>query len=100
MSSVSIGKENQDELEVIGEGVDSVCLANSLRKKFRFAYILSVAEVKPPEPEPEPEPKPDPCPQPCEVDCPPPPCIYPPLFQRPYYDCQFYDTGPPNCSIM
>ncbi|XP_057765391.1 heavy metal-associated isoprenylated plant protein 47-like [Salvia miltiorrhiza] len=82
--SVSIGKEN-DVLEVIGEGVDSVCLAKSLRKKFCFADIVSVAEVKPPAP---------PSPEKCLLQ----PCFYPPT---PLYEWQYYDRGPTNnCSIM
>ncbi|KAI3456762.1 hypothetical protein Pfo_013425 [Paulownia fortunei] len=84
--SVSIGKEN-DRIEVLGEGVDSVCLAKSLRKKFCFADIVSVEEVKPPKP-------PDPSPPPS------PPCYYPPPCQPFYYECPVYDTGPPSCSIM
>ncbi|KAL0353463.1 UNVERIFIED_CONTAM: Heavy metal-associated isoprenylated plant protein 47 [Sesamum angustifolium] len=90
VSSVSLGKDN-DQLEVIGEGVDSVCLAKSLRKKFCFADIVSVDEVKPPKPEPEPKPDPKPCPPPC----PPPPCMA--IWQ----EFPVYDTGPPaGCHLM
>ncbi|KAL0306204.1 UNVERIFIED_CONTAM: Heavy metal-associated isoprenylated plant protein 47 [Sesamum radiatum] len=82
VSSVSVGKDN-DQLEVIGEGVDSVCLAKSLRKKFCFADIVSVQEVKPPKPEPEPKP------------CPPPQCMA--IWQ----EFPVYDTGPPaGCHLM
>ncbi|KAK6149458.1 hypothetical protein DH2020_016983 [Rehmannia glutinosa] len=83
--SVSIGKEN-NRVEVIGEGVDSVCLAKSLRKKFRFADIVSVGEVKPPKPS-------DPWPSPS------PPRSFPPPCQPFYYGRPVYDTGP-NCSFM
>ncbi|XP_047937835.1 heavy metal-associated isoprenylated plant protein 47-like [Salvia hispanica] len=85
--SVSIGKDN-DQLEVVGVGVDSVCLAKSLRKKFCFADILSVAEVKPPEPDKSPE------------KCPPQPCMIPPPCQ-PFYECHYYDDpGRTICHIM
>ncbi|KAG8385965.1 hypothetical protein BUALT_Bualt03G0100000 [Buddleja alternifolia] len=80
VSSVSIGKEN-DELVVIGEGVDSVCLAKSLRKKFCFANIISVQEVKPPSPEPN-------------VECCLPSCYN---YWRP---CPVYDSGPSNWFFM
>ncbi|XP_042007509.1 heavy metal-associated isoprenylated plant protein 16-like [Salvia splendens] len=86
--SVSIGKDN-DQLEVIGVGVDSVCLAKSLRKKFCFANILSVAEVKPPEPEKSPE------------KCPLQPCMFPPPPCQPFYECHYYDPGSSGgCHIM
>ncbi|KAL0362970.1 UNVERIFIED_CONTAM: Heavy metal-associated isoprenylated plant protein 47 [Sesamum calycinum] len=86
VSSVSVGKDN-DQLEVIGEGVDSVCLAKSLRKKFCFADIVSVQEVKPPKPEPEPKP--------CPPPCPPPQCMA--IWQ----EFPVYDTGPPpGCHLM
>ncbi|KAL0399067.1 UNVERIFIED_CONTAM: Heavy metal-associated isoprenylated plant protein 41 [Sesamum radiatum] len=87
VSSVSLGKDN-DQLEVIGEGVDSVCLAKSLRKKFCFANIVSVQEVKPPKPEPKP------CPPPCL-----PPCDYQPPWLAIRQEFPVYDTGPPNCAI-
>ncbi|KAL1556124.1 heavy metal-associated isoprenylated plant protein 16-like [Salvia divinorum] len=83
--SVSIGKDN-DQLEVVGEGVDSVCLAKSLRKKFCFADILSVAEVKPPPPvSPE--------------KCPLPPYMFPPPPFQPFYECHYYEPGN-SCYIM
>ncbi|KAL8469583.1 hypothetical protein ACS0TY_032432 [Phlomoides rotata] len=83
--SVNVGEN--DRLEVIGEEVDSVCLANSLRKKFCFAQVVSVEEIKPPPPKP---PTPPPSPKPCY--------IYP---TRPaYYECRYYDETPPGCSII
>ncbi|KAK4398666.1 Heavy metal-associated isoprenylated plant protein 47 [Sesamum angolense] len=85
VSSVSLGKDN-DQLEVIGEGVDSVCLAKSLRKKFCFADIVSVDEVKPPKPEPDPPP--------CPPPCPPPPCMA--IWQ----EFPVYDTGPPAAKYI
>ncbi|KAK4398663.1 Heavy metal-associated isoprenylated plant protein 41 [Sesamum angolense] len=86
VSSVSVGKDN-DQLEVIGEGVDSVCLAKSLRKKFCFADIVSVQEVKP---KPEQKPGPPPC---------LPPCDYQPRWSAIRHEFPVYDMGPPNCAI-
>ncbi|KAF8015295.1 hypothetical protein BT93_H0947 [Corymbia citriodora subsp. variegata] len=43
--SVSIGGLNEDELVVMGEGVDPATLVRSLRKKFRQAIILSVQQI-------------------------------------------------------
>ncbi|KAL8462085.1 hypothetical protein ACS0TY_033240 [Phlomoides rotata] len=87
--SVSIGENSQ--LEVIGEGVDSVSLANSLRKKFPYTNIVSVAaikETKSPDSSPPPSPPPYPV---YNYGYPPPPA---------YYRGQYYDPGPPNCSII
>ncbi|XP_020554162.1 heavy metal-associated isoprenylated plant protein 47-like isoform X2 [Sesamum indicum] len=84
VSSVSVGKDN-DQLQVVGEGVDSVCLAKSLRKKFCFADIVSVQEVKPPKPEPTP----------CL-----PPCDYQPPWLAIQHEFPVCDTGPPNCVVM
>lgn len=101
--SVSIGEES-DRLQVMGEGVDSVRLANSLRKKFCYAEIISVGEVEAAAADadastsPESTPPP-PCPlKPCPAQyCPPPPyCPQPPF----YYDYRVYDPAPPNCSIF
>ncbi|KAG6405223.1 hypothetical protein SASPL_132809 [Salvia splendens] len=84
--SVSIGKDN-DQLEVVGEGVDSVCLAKSLRKKFCFADILSVAEVKPEKKSPE--------------KCQLPFCMFPPPPCQPFYERHYYDDpGNPSCCVM
>ncbi|XP_050370915.1 heavy metal-associated isoprenylated plant protein 47-like isoform X5 [Argentina anserina] len=45
---------DKDQLVVIGDGVDSVCLTKALRKKLRCVEIVSVAEVKKPEDEKKP----------------------------------------------
>ncbi|XP_011095605.1 heavy metal-associated isoprenylated plant protein 41-like isoform X1 [Sesamum indicum] len=80
VNSVIVVKD-KDRLEVIGEGVDSVCLAKSLRKKFCFADIVSIGEVKPPPPS----------------NCAPPP---PPPCQPYCYASRVYGTALPNCSYM
>ncbi|XP_057765390.1 heavy metal-associated isoprenylated plant protein 12-like [Salvia miltiorrhiza] len=86
VTSVNIGAEN-DRLEVTGEGVDSVCLANSLRKKFCFADIISVNDVKPPV-------KPV---KPVSPPWKPTPFPYCPSV---YYECRPVYDSPPNCSIF
>jgi hypothetical protein len=43
---VAIEGSNKDEVVVIGENVDSANLTRSLRKKFCYATILKVEEVK------------------------------------------------------
>lgn len=48
MSKVSIEVE-KEHVEVIGDGVDAVDLAKSLKKKLGYATIVSVAEVKKPD---------------------------------------------------
>ncbi|CAL5031554.1 unnamed protein product [Urochloa decumbens] len=86
VSSVGITGEQKDRLEVIGEGIDVVCLVNRLREKvcvvskclrkpqLCHAEILLVEEVKEKKPEekkkPEPEKKKPEEPKPCT--CPPP----------------------------
>ncbi|KAM1561444.1 hypothetical protein ACFX1Z_004568 [Malus domestica] len=45
VNSVALGEE-KDRVVVIGEGVDAIKLAKSLRKKFKAADIITVAEVK------------------------------------------------------
>lgn len=47
VTSVSIGGDGRDEVVVTGDGVDSVCLTNKLRKKLSHATLLSVQDVKP-----------------------------------------------------
>ncbi|XP_073311631.1 heavy metal-associated isoprenylated plant protein 16-like [Primulina huaijiensis] len=44
VTNVAISKE-RNHMVVIGEGVDSVSLANSLRKRLQFADIVSVKSV-------------------------------------------------------
>nr|CAB3484808.1 unnamed protein product [Digitaria exilis] len=68
VGSVEITGDHKDRLEVVGEGVDIVCLVNCLRKKLCSTEIMVVEEVKEKKPEekkkPE-EPKPCTCPGPC-----------------------------------
>ncbi|XP_061360683.1 heavy metal-associated isoprenylated plant protein 47-like [Gastrolobium bilobum] len=43
--SVSLEGESRDQVAVTGDGIDSVCLTNKLRKKFCSATLLSVADA-------------------------------------------------------
>lgn len=84
VSSVSIEGREKDQVVVVGEGVDSVCLARSLRKKFKSASILSVSEVKKEEKKEEKKP----------IYYYPP---FPPPYLPPY---AVYDEYPNYCTIM
>lgn len=53
VSNMSVDAE-KGQLVVIGDRVDPVCLAKSLRKKLSHAEIVSVEEVKKPEEEKKP----------------------------------------------
>ncbi|KAM1115033.1 hypothetical protein TB2_038163 [Malus domestica] len=57
VSTVSIQVE-KEHVEVIGDEVDAVDLAKSLKKKLGFATIVSVEEVKKPEEKPAEQPEP------------------------------------------
>ncbi|KAK4278238.1 hypothetical protein QN277_016108 [Acacia crassicarpa] len=46
VSSVSIEGRDRDQVVVIGDGMDPVCLVRLLRKKFRLVRILSVQQLK------------------------------------------------------
>nr|GMC74450.1 heavy metal-associated isoprenylated plant protein 47-like [Ipomoea batatas]GMC76366.1 heavy metal-associated isoprenylated plant protein 47-like [Ipomoea batatas] len=89
--SVDVDRE-KNEMEVVGEGVDSYDLIKCLKKKFKCARILSIQEVKPPVKTPSPSPSPSPTH--CRCD----PCgggvQYYPICQP------VYDYNPPSCSLM
>ncbi|KAL6845831.1 hypothetical protein ACP4OV_024406 [Aristida adscensionis] len=57
VSSMGVTGDGRDRLEVVGDGIDPVCLVNYLRKKVGRAEILQVEEVK--EKKPEEKKKPD-----------------------------------------
>ncbi|RCV34049.1 hypothetical protein SEVIR_7G140300v4 [Setaria viridis] len=65
VSSMGVTGNGKDQLEVVGDGVDTVCLVKCLRKKLGHADILKVEEVKDKKPE---EKKPE---EPKVVDLPP-----------------------------
>ncbi|KAF7036461.1 hypothetical protein CFC21_047122 [Triticum aestivum] len=49
VTSMGITGDARDQLEVVGDGVDPVCLVSCLRKKLGHAHIIKVEEVKKPE---------------------------------------------------
>ena len=65
----------RDQLEVVGDGVDTVCLVKCLRRKLGHADILKVEEVKDKKPE---EKKPE---EPKIIADPPPYC-YPGYYHH------------------
>jgi hypothetical protein len=93
---VEITGDDKDKLEVVGDGVDTVCLASCLRRKLSHADILQVEEVKDNKPPDEPTPQPEPLPpQPLGNTC----HFYhhhPPL---PMVICEC-EERPSNCAIM
>lgn len=46
MEKVALEGEDRDRVVVVGEDIDSFCLAKDFRKKFGRATIVSVEEVK------------------------------------------------------
>ncbi|KAF4349520.1 hypothetical protein CsatB_013224 [Cannabis sativa] len=44
--SVALKGESKNQIEVIGEGIDAVGLAKTLRKKVGYASILTVEQLK------------------------------------------------------
>lgn len=96
MSSTAITGNDKDRLEVVGDGIDSVCLVRCLRRKLGHAEILQVEEVKEKKPEekkPE-EKKPD---EPKLLVVHPLPQCYPGYYCPP--PMVVYDE-PSTCSIM
>ncbi|KAI5321393.1 hypothetical protein L3X38_030464 [Prunus dulcis] len=87
VSKVSIEGADKDHIEVIGDGVDSVCLTRLLRKKLCSATIVKVEEVK-------------------EAKAPPPvQCISSASYCAPQCPSMYYGVvceypEPNNCSIM
>ena len=83
VQSVGIEGESRDQLVVTGDGVDSVCLTNQIRKKFRSANIISVGEVKASDGEEKKETKTEEAPVTYYHD------YYPPPYPT-YYVCEPY----------
>lgn len=92
---MTIAGERKDQVVVVGNGVDSINLTMSLRKKLGHASVLSVEEVTD-------KPKPTQATStPTQATSTPSPvswayCAYqPPLIYKPVYE-----EDPPNCSIV
>uniref|UniRef100_A0A5B6ZLH3 HMA domain-containing protein n=2 Tax=Davidia involucrata TaxID=16924 RepID=A0A5B6ZLH3_DAVIN len=99
VTSVAIAGKDKDQVVVIGEGVDAVCLTSSLRKKVGHAELVSVEEVKAKVEEKKKEKERE-----KEKDE-KTPILYPSYcyqYQYPqYYICEpAYNPNPSSCSIM
>ena len=97
VTSMGITGDARDQLEVVGDGIDPVCLVSCLRKKLGHAQIIKVEEVKKPE-EKEEEPKPA-----VPVPGNPPPCYYPPSYYHHQYQAPHMvvcEEQPGNCRTM
>ncbi|XBJ02607.1 hypothetical protein VPH35_021944 [Triticum aestivum] len=96
--SIKITGDYTDLLEVVGDGIDVVCLVNRLHKKLGRAVILEVWEVKDKKPDPD-EKKPEKCEKKLHV---PAPQCYPGCY---HYHCPsgpqvvvYEESG--ACSVM
>ena len=99
IETVSIEGEERDLLVIIGERVDSVALACSLRKKLHCADILTVEEVKEKEKEKEKEEeKPKEKQEEDKKDVPLPHPVINPSYLPAY--CVIFDPEPSTCSIQ
>ncbi|XP_037481630.1 heavy metal-associated isoprenylated plant protein 46-like [Triticum dicoccoides] len=99
VTSMEITGDSRDQLEVVGDGVDPVCLVSCLRKKLGHAQIIKVEEVKKPEEKKE-EKKDEPKPA---VPVYPPPCYYPPSYYHHQYQQPHMvvcEEEPSNCRAM
>ncbi|XP_028116990.1 heavy metal-associated isoprenylated plant protein 16-like [Camellia sinensis] len=86
--SVAIKGDGKDQVEVIGEEIDSVELTKSIRRRVsKYASIQSVEEVKPKEEEKKAE-------KPLQW------AMAPPVIPTPYYCQPVYDSDPRGCSIL
>ncbi|XP_020149008.1 heavy metal-associated isoprenylated plant protein 47 [Aegilops tauschii subsp. strangulata] len=95
VTSMGIIGDARDQLEVVGDGVDPVCLVSCLRKKLGHAHIIKVEEVKKPE-EKKDEPKP-------AVPTYPPPYYYQPSYYHHQYQPPHMvvcEEQPSNCRTM
>ncbi|KAL5775615.1 hypothetical protein ACOSP7_013172 [Xanthoceras sorbifolium] len=92
VTKVEIKGEEKDQLVVIGDWVDSVNLARSLRKELHYANILSVEEEKEKKDEKEKAKEDDKT----NINLPIPYAYYP----NPMICAVAYDPNPSFCSIM
>ncbi|KAK3142336.1 hypothetical protein QOZ80_4BG0345250 [Eleusine coracana subsp. coracana] len=80
VSSMGVTGDGKNKLEVVGDGVDTVCLVKCLRKKIGHANILLVEEVKEKKPE---EKKPE---EPKIIE------YQPPYWNHGYYQYHYHNT--------
>ncbi|XP_037478139.1 heavy metal-associated isoprenylated plant protein 12-like [Triticum dicoccoides] len=98
VTSMGITVDARDQLEVVGDGLDPVCLVSCLCKKLGHAQIIKVEEVKKPEEKKKDEPKPA-----VPVPVNPPPCYYPPSYYHHQYQAPHMlvcEEQPGNCRTM
>ncbi|XP_010246562.1 PREDICTED: uncharacterized protein LOC104589819 [Nelumbo nucifera] len=86
VETAALQGDDKNQIAVIGEGIDSIELTTSLRKKFGYADLLTVGPDEKKEEKKE-EKKDTPVP----VVCPP---VWPPVFTP------IYQEPDPNCCIM
>ncbi|RWW02719.1 hypothetical protein GW17_00034183 [Ensete ventricosum] len=99
IETVSIEGKEKDLLVIIGERVDSVALACSLRKKLHCAEIVTVEEVKEKAEEEEEEVKPKEKQEEDKKDVLPlPHPVINPSYLPAY--CVIFDPEPSTCSIL
>ncbi|XP_051212655.1 heavy metal-associated isoprenylated plant protein 16 [Lolium perenne] len=94
VTSMGITGDARDQLEVVGDGVDPVCLVNCLRKKLGVAHIVQVEEVKDKKPEEKKKEEPKPA----------APLLYPysgpGYYHHPYPSQMVVCDEPSNCAVM
>ena len=99
VQSLAFEGETSDQLVVTGEGIDAVFLTNRMRKKFSYATLLSVEEVK----EEKDEGGQDGGEEEDETETNenyPPPCPMCGTYHSPMYHHVVYDPYPNSCSIL
>ncbi|KAK1389179.1 Heavy metal-associated isoprenylated plant protein 39 [Heracleum sosnowskyi] len=89
VEAVALKGDDKDQIEVIGEGIDTIELAKSLRKYVGRADVVSVGPFK----EEKKDEKKDPVPI-CYYGYTCPPCSYGPA------PCYYEPCRDPSCSIM
>jgi hypothetical protein len=95
---MGITGDARDQLEVVGDGVDPVCLVNCLRKKLGVAQIVQVEEVKDKKPEEKKKEEPKPA---APLLYPPPHCYSGPgYYHHPYPSQMVVCDEPSNCAVM
>ncbi|KAJ6422970.1 hypothetical protein OIU84_023990 [Salix udensis] len=88
VTSVALDGADKDQIVVVGEEVDSVKLARSLRKKVGHASVMSVQEEKDKEKEKEKEKE--------KCSCQPIPYYY----SQPLTCAVVGESNPNNCTVM
>ena len=94
---MALDGEEKDKVVVVGRGVDAANLTLCLGKKLHHASILSIEEVKPPEPK---KPEPPKCEICKSIYCARPNCCHYSCPPMPMYTVVPCDNGGPNCIIM